>query len=123
MNTNDKPTLTANQTKALAALLTTGTRRDAAKAANLDERTIRRYLEDPDFITEYRKACAGLMDDATLQLKQMLPLGMDALRDLLTSETTNDATRHAAVRTLFEYAVRYSEFNDILRELYALEGN
>lgn len=64
-----------------------------------------------------------MMDDATLQLKKMLPLGMDALRDLLTSETTPDATRHAAVRTLFEYAVRYSEFNDILRELFTLEGN
>lgn len=122
MATDNKP-LTPNQAKALAALMTTGTRKDAAKAANLDERTLRRYMEDPDFVSEYRKACHALMDDATLQLKQMLPLGMDALRDLLTSETTSDATRHAAVRTLLEYNARYTEFNDILRFIDAIEGN
>jgi len=121
--TTDRSNLTPNQAKALNALLNTGTRKEAAKAANLDERTIRRYMEDANFMTEYRKACDALIDDATRQLKQMLPLGMDALEHLLTGETISDATRHAAVRTLFEYAVKYSELNDVEQRLDRIEQN
>lgn len=113
--------LTGRKRKAIEALLTAPTKKEAAAAAGITERALRKYLADSEFQAEYRKACDALIDDATRQLKQLLPLGMDALEHLLTGETISDATRHAAVRTLLEYTAKYTELNDIEQRLEALE--
>ena len=113
--------LTGRKRKAIEALLTAPTKKEAAAAAGITERALRKYLADSEFQAEYRKACDALIDDATRQLKQLLPLGMDALEHLLTGETISDATRHAAVRTLLEYACKYTELFDIEQRLEALE--
>lgn len=113
--------LSPNKRRALQALLTQPTKKEAAAAAGISERTLREYFADSEFQAEYRKACDALIDDATRQLKQLLPLGMDALEHLLTGETISDATRHAAIRTLLEYTAKYTELNDIEQRLEALE--
>lgn len=113
--------LTSRKRRAIEALLTAPTKKEAAAAAGITARTMREYFADSEFQAEYRKACDALIDDATRQLKQLLPLGMDALEHLLTGETISDATRHAAIRTLLEYTAKYTELNDIEQRLEALE--
>ena len=113
--------LTSRKRRAIEALLTAPTKKEAAAAAGITERALRKYLADSEFQAEYRKACDALIEDATRQLKQLLPLGLDALEHLLTGETISDTTRHAAVRTLLEYTAKYTELNDIEQRLEALE--
>lgn len=51
---SENGTLSARQKKALRALLTTSTVRDAAKKASIGEATIHRYLRDPLFKSRLR---------------------------------------------------------------------
>ena len=115
--------LTSRKRRAIEALLTAPTKKEAAAAAGISRRSLREYFAHSEFQAEYRKACDALIDDATRQLKQLLPLGMDALEHLLTGETISDATRHAAIRTLLEYTAKYTELNDIEQRLEHLEQN
>ena len=113
--------LTPSKQRALQALLTCSTKAEAAKAAGISERTLRGYFANDEFKAEYIKACDALIDDATRQLKQLLPLGLDALEHLLSGETISDSTRHAAIRTLLEYTAKYTELNEMERRLEHLE--
>ena len=48
--------MTPKMQKALAALLTQPTKEKAAAAAGITSKTLRSYLDDPEFQCEYRKA-------------------------------------------------------------------
>ena len=75
--------LSRNEMKAIRALLTEATIKDAAKAAGLGERTINRYLRDPDFRAELRRrqdeiiaatsaALVGLSGDMVAELHRIV---------------------------------------------------
>ena len=57
-----------NKEKALAALLTCDTQREAAAMCGLTDRTLRLYLADPAFYAEYRRRKRQLVSEATKQL-------------------------------------------------------
>ena len=109
--------LTPKKEKALAALLTQPTKEKAAEAAGIDSRTLRRYLSDPEFQGEYKKAVSRLIEDAALQAKQSLNPALSCLREIVEDEKQGAAARIQAARSLLEYGLRLTEIADILREL------
>lgn len=114
--------LTPNKQRALQALLTQPTKTDAAQAAGISPRTLRDYLADLEFQQEYKRAFTELVTDATRQAQRALSPALSALRSIVEDEEENASSRIAAARSLLEYGLRLTEFNDILRELNA-EGD
>lgn len=109
--------LTARQSKALQALLTYPTKKEAAAAAGISTETLRTYLANEEFQNEYRKAFTGLVIEATRQAQKALSPALSALSDIVKDDEENSSARIAAARSLLEYGLRLTEFSDILREM------
>ena len=97
--------MTPRKEKALQALLVCRTRAEAAKAAGIGESTLRAYL-----------------DRATRQLQQNLTAAIDRLGAIVADDEETSANHITAARTLLDYGLKFTEFNDILRELESTEG-
>lgn len=113
--------MTRNQTKALAALLTAPTIKAAAKAANIDERTLRRYRQDPEFQAEYRKRCNESLETACTKAKSALPPAIERLNGIAQDDKQQPREQIAAARAVLEYGLRLIEANDFEQRLRALE--
>lgn len=114
--------LSPKQNKALQALLTQPTKTDAAQAAGISPRTLRDYLANPEFQSEYKKAFGELVNDAARQAQQSLNPALAALRSIVDDPNQNSNTRIAAARSLLEYGLRLTEISDILTVIETLEG-
>lgn len=110
-----------NKEKALAALLTCDTQREAAAMCGLTDRTLRLYLADPAFYAEYRRRKRQLVSEATKQLQASYQSAIKALRDIVESEESSEGARISAARALLEYGTRFTETNDVLTGMEELE--
>lgn len=109
--------ITPRKEKALQALLVSRTRAEAAKAAGIGESTLREYMKDPEFSVAYKHAAAGIMDGATRQLQQNLTAAIDRLAQIVVDDEENSMAQISAAKTLLDYGLRFTEFNDILKML------
>lgn len=107
----------AKKQRALAALLSSPTKEAAARKAGINVKTLQRYLKDEDFSTAYKKAAADMVDSATKQLQQSLSSAVTRLRMIVSSNQEATANQITAARTLLEYSLKFTEFNDILKLL------
>ena len=114
--------MTPAKEKALAALLTNRTKQEAAQAAGIAPRTLRDYLADSEFQAAYAKAFKNLVTDATREAQATLSPAICVLRSIMEDEEESSSGRIAAARTLLEYGLRLTEFNDILQELQTITG-
>lgn len=117
-----KKLLTPNKQKALQALLTHKTKQEAAQAAGITPRTMTLYLSDPEFQTEYARAFKALVTEATRTAQATLSPAICVLRSIMEDEKETSSSRIAAARSLLEYGLRLTEFNDILEELQTITG-
>lgn len=108
---------TPRKEKALQALLVSRTRAEAAKAAGIGESTLREYMKDPGFCAAYKSAAAGIMDGATRQLQQNLTSAIDRLAQIVADDEENSMAQISAAKTLLDYGLRFTEFNDVLKEM------
>ena len=113
--------ITPAKEKALAALLCSRTRQEAAKAAGIDERTLRKYFKEEEFRQRYNEACSAIVSDAALQAKQDMGTALSVLREIMTNGKENSRNRIQASRSMVEYALRLTEHADILERLTELE--
>ena len=93
------------------------TKKEAAIYAGISESSLRRFLAEPEFQAELRKAFARMVDDAANDLKRTLSPAIQALQSIVADEEQSASARISAARSLLEYSLRYSEFSDILRLL------
>ena len=113
--------MTPKQQKALLALLTNPTKEKAAAAAGITSKTLRGYLADPEFQAEYRKAFAGMVEDATRQARQAIAPALSTLREVVEDSGEGSQFRISAARSILEYSLKLTEQNDILAKLKELE--
>lgn len=109
--------MTPKQSKALAALLVQPTKEKAAAAAGIGLTTLKRYLDEPEFQREYKKAVAGLIEDAANQAKQSLNPALSTLREIASDAGETATARVQAARSLLEYGLRLTEIVDILQTI------
>jgi hypothetical protein len=107
------------QEAVIAALLQQPTVGDAARAAGVGEKTVRRWLQDETFLRAYRAARRGIVDSALLRLQQCTASAVLALHRNLTSAPP--AVQVQAAKIILEHAVRALETGDLLTRLEALE--
>ena len=113
--------MTPRKEKALAALLTHHTQEEAAEAAGISPKTLRRYLKEPEFQESYRAMFAGLVTDATRKAQSSLTPALDTLREIAVDRKQGSNARIQASRVLLEYGLRLTEVSDIMEQLQELE--
>lgn len=114
--------LTAAQHRAIVALLSAPTVKEAAEAATVGERSLHRWLrEDDAFDRAYRKARRQAVQQATSRLQQASSLAVDVLIEVMSDKSAKNSDRVAAARTVLETAYRSIEVDDIEQRLAVLE--
>lgn len=113
--------MTPKQQKALLALLTSPTRERAAVTAGITSKTLRGYLEIPEFREAYKKAFAGLVEDTTRQAQQALAPALSTPKEIVEDGEGAAQARVSAARSILEYSLKLTEQLDILERIKALE--
>lgn len=113
--------MTPNKEKLLAALLTSRSKKEAAAAAGIAERTMRTYFEDPEFCRRYREAFAGVIEDATRQAQALLMPALSTLQTVMEDEEIPAQARITAAKSIIDYSLKLTEQADILEQLRELE--
>lgn len=113
--------MSPSKERALQALLTQPTRKAAAAAAGISDRTLRGYFQDDEFIAEYRAAFSDLLDNATRQAQQSINPALSTLTEICQDSEAGPTVRVSAARALLEYGLRFTEMIDIATRLEELE--
>lgn len=115
------PKITERKEKALAALLTSQTQEEAANKLGITARTIRQYLQDPEFSQKYKEASSNLITDATEQIQKSLSPAIATLRNIAEDENAVLNARVSAARGLLEYGIRLAELSELYKRIEELE--
>lgn len=113
--------MTPNKEKLLVALLTSRTKKEAAAAAGISDRTMRSYFEDKKFCQRYREAFAGVVQDATRRAQQLLEPALSTLQTVMEDEEIPAQARITAAKSIIDYSLKLTEQADILEQLRELE--
>jgi transposase len=118
---NTENVITVKQHKAITALLSERTTRDAAKAAGVSEKTLYQWLNEPAFRAALREAEKSILDDVTRRLSAGASLALDTLKKLVQSARHESTKLRASVAWL-ELSLKYRDMHDIEERLTALEA-
>jgi hypothetical protein len=111
--------LTPCQESAIGYLMTEPSIVEAARKTGIDERTLRKWLGQPNFEAAYR----SVRDEATRQTSALLQgsggAAVRTLLDVMRDEGVSGSARVAAARTILEFLYRGSnlEMEDLKRDL------
>ena len=111
--------VTQKQKAALQALMQFTSRKEAAEAAGIGERTLRQYLRDEEFISELNRLYDEWMNECTQELQKAVKMAVLTLKQALTDKSPQ--ARIAAARIILETAPKYLELNNILQRIDNLE--
>ncbi len=114
------PMKIANREKALSALLESVSITDAAKKCGLNEKTLRRYLEDTEFQKEFRAARRVVFEQNIVRLQSLHAGAVDTLERNLNCE--NPSVEVRAAQIVIESNRKDFETFDILARLEMLEN-
>ena len=112
---------TRKKEKAIAALLTTDTVEQAASVAGIAESTLYRWLREPVFLEQYRKARKAAVDQAISTLQERANKAARALVDIAEDQEMPPSTRVAAAREILQTSIKGVERDDFERRLEELE--
>jgi hypothetical protein len=106
---------------AIVALLSEPTIAEAAGKVGIGERTLLRWLADPDFGTRYREARRRALDQAVSGLQQAAGKAVAVLVTIAEDQTAPPAARVSAARTVLDQAFRGMEVLDLADRIEQLE--
>ncbi len=113
--------LKPKQERALQALLTHPTQKEAAAAAGVSDTTVWRYMRDGEFCRRLREARQLAVAYAAVRLQGGAADAVAFLRDLVAMDGAPPAARVAAARTVLDYSFRVVETDDLKARLGELE--
>ena len=110
----------SKRARALAALMTSATVKSAAALSGVGERTLHRWLRDPEFAAQLAQVEAELVDAAA---RRLLSLTDDAIRSLaqLSAGAEDDGVRLRTAVAILDQAARWRESVSIEKRVVALE--
>ncbi len=118
---HDSEDLTIRQEKAITALLSCRTVAEAAKLAQVGERSIYRWLKQDTFQSHLRRARRQALSQALGRLQQVADRAVDTLDTILDDKKATTASRVSAVRAALRYACHGIEIDDFEERLAAVE--
>ena len=114
--------LTSNQKKALAALLSSRTIADAATQCRLTERTLYKYLADPDFQIELRQRQDQLLDAAVASLAGLAGNAGETLEHVLDSNEASPQARNRAALGVLDQLRKMVTFHQLEDRVAEIEA-
>ncbi len=119
---SDEDGLTPQESAAIAALLVSRTVQDAAAAAGISERTLRRWLTSREhFRTALRREQRATMAAVTARLQQVALKAVDTLEDVMEDGEASHASKVTAARALLELAQERIDMDEVAQRLEAIE--
>jgi hypothetical protein len=89
---------------AIAALLTERDHADAARAVGIDLSTLKRWMREPEFIEDYRRARWEVVEQGYARIQQNTPAAASILLKLMVDPATPASGRIRAALGMFELA-------------------
>jgi len=120
--TNKDTKRQAQYTQAVAALLTTSTILEAANTIGVSARTLHRWMQDADFITQLHAAQDAMLEQATLRVVGLSGDAVSALHDALADPETPTGVRVRSADLLLANALRLSEAVTLAQRVRKLEA-
>ena len=105
--------------QAVAALLTQATIAEAAASVGISEKTLRRWLRDPQFAADHRAAQRQAVELAIAGLKQATGEAVATLRRNLTVGVPSVEVR--AATEILSQTARWQELDELADRVKALE--
>jgi gamma-glutamyl:cysteine ligase YbdK (ATP-grasp superfamily) len=116
-------TLSSNQRKAIAALLSAPNVPAAARKAKVGERTLHRWInEDPHFKAALYAAEGAAIDTATRRLVSLQDSAIGTLESIMTDGEAAPGVRVRAALGLLDNLMRLRELRNVEARLEALES-
>ena len=114
--------LTPSQERAVTAMLTARSIAAAARAAEVGESSLRRWLrQDENFQTKLRGLREEALSQGALKLQNGVPEAVETLYRLIGRDKGIEPGRASLVRTALEFAYRSSVYNDVMERLKIVE--
>ncbi len=116
-----KPLLTRKQETGIAALISQPKMKDAATLAGVNEATLWRWLQLPEFERAYRRARRETVKHAIVKMQAASSQAVDVLIEIMTDETAAEFARLAAAKTVLDLSYKAMELEDHATRIAELE--
>ena len=113
----------ARRDAVFTALLSGRTIKDAARLTTTNEKTIRRWLAEPEFAAELSKARTEISQNVMHGLIATAAKAVNTLSALLDDKNLSGSLKIQSSRTALEFAMRAIEQTAIIERLDELEKN
>lgn len=113
--------LNRNQEKAIAALLANPSIPAAAKAIEVGESTLSRWLKVSSFQAAYRSARKQVVSLAIAKVQAAMTEAVDTLKAVINDAESPASTRVAAARTILDLGIKSVEIEDFEERIKILE--
>lgn len=114
-------TLTIRQEKALTALLSESSIREAATLCKIPERTLWRWLRETPFAEAYQRLRRDTLAQSTTKLQQASGAAAACLVDTLKDAAAPYSARVTAAKLVLDFAYRAVELEDVQNRVGRLE--
>lgn len=114
--------LTAKQEKAILCLLHEPTVNKAAVTAGVGERSLYRWLDEPEFAAAYRKARRQAFSQAIAMTQRYAPMAVQILAKVASDPSASMSARVSAAVALLKYGRESIELDDLAARVEQLEG-
>jgi hypothetical protein len=105
----------------ITAILSCRTIKEAAEQSRVSERSIMRWLKEPEFQTQYQAAKSELLQATVNRLRTVAMDAVTTLHVVATEESNPPASRVSAGRAILEMLLRAVEVEDLCKRLDRLE--
>jgi hypothetical protein len=114
--------LSERQRRAIAALLSARNVGEAARAANVGQRTLYRWLADAGFRAALLEAEGDAIDAATRRLVGLTEAAIDTLTTVMNDAEAPRGVQLRAAQGVLDYLLKLRELRNVEERLSRLEG-
>lgn len=112
---------TAKRDRAILALLTEPTLSRAAEIAGVCDKTLRRWLQEPAFLAEYRRARREAFAQAIAVTQRYAPAAVVTLAKIMGDPNAPYPSRVSAATSILKFSRDSIELDDLAARIEALE--
>lgn len=121
-HSNPASPLTAKQEKAIGFLMAEPSIAKAAESAGVGERTLHRWMREPDFARAYRDARRAAFDQAVSMTQRYATLAVQALARIVADSKVSANARVGAATAILRFGREGVELDDLAGRIESLES-
>jgi hypothetical protein len=121
MSANKANQLTPKQEEGIVALLNEPTVKRAAESVGVDERTMHRWLDQPEFSRRYRKVRRDSFAQAIALTQKYAPHAVQVLMKVMADPTAAHSSKVSAAVAVLKFSRESIELDDVVARIEALE--